>query len=178
MRRTVMPSPTGLTATCLCVCLLGCDEPQRVAAPVLAPVPTASHPRQLDPPALPPIPAAPPLPAPPLDDLAPPEPDSPKPAVRVELVNIQANVDPEQIRRLMQRLATDCHTRAPTLAGTMTLRFALTGNYAGPELPQIRTTPGLGRLNACMRREMAAARWPTGQICGTGLFEIRVRFTR
>ncbi len=163
-----MPQPIPWLATALgfALALLGCeslDEPERVEPPRLAS--STSEPRALELPTLPPTPAAPPR----------SEPAS-RSRVEVSLTRIQATVEREQIHRLMTRLATRCHADDPQLRGTMTFAFALTGNQRGPTQPRVRASAGLERASACMRRAMEAARWPTGLICGVGIFEIRVRF--
>lgn len=172
-----MPLPNAWLATALCCGLAllgGCeplDEPERVEPPRLAS--GASEPRALELPTLPPTPPPPapaPAPAPPRS-----EPAS-RSRVEVSLTRIQATVEREQIHRLMTRLATRCHADDPQLRGTMTFAFALTGNQRGPTQPRVRASAGLERASACMRRAMETARWPTGLICGVGIFEVRVRF--
>lgn len=167
-----MPQPNAWLATALgfALVLLGCeplDEPERVEPPRSAS--RTSEPRALELPTLPPTPAAPPSPR------SEPEPAS-RSRVEVSITRIQATVDSDQIHRLMTRLATRCHADDPQLRGTMTFAFALTGNQRGPTQPRVRASAGLERASACMRRAMETARWPTGLICGVGIFEIRVRF--
>ena len=101
-----------------------------------------------------------------------------KSRVKVRLRKALGSVDRGAISRVIAQVAKDCHRRAlredPETAGRLELEFTLIGDYRGPVQLKIGGEETLPGVAVCLRKGMAARRWPTGHLDGVGIFEARV----
>ncbi len=106
---------------------------------------------------------------------------APKSRVVVRMTDSKGQVDREVIRRVVAHVAQTCHRRAlrraPAVVGRFKLKFRLNGDYKGPKSLLIDGRESDPQLASCLRREMDRTHWPTGRLCGVGLYEATVDFS-